>query len=105
MKLPLQLDDVVLTYECFYDAESKDCLVVFEGQTYRLHATDNDSYYLMLRVGGHQRTLRGKRLDLIGAAARIHLTYRNYEGRVRKAKLDAQRDRDRSLNRVAEALP
>lgn len=104
MKIPLKIGDTTVTYECFTNVESQDRVVCIDERTYRLHALGDDEFYMMLRVGGHQRTLRGPLPELLRAIAQIHLTYRQYDTRVRRAKEDAQRTRDHALNAAAESL-
>lgn len=104
MKIPLQVGDATVMYEAFVNPDSNDHVLAMDDRTYRVHALGDNVYYTMLRVGGHQRTLRGTMAELITAIGQIHLTYRQYETRVRRAKEEAQRVRDRCLNETAESL-
>lgn len=104
MKIPLHVGDVTLTYEAFVNQNSNDIIVAVEDRTYRLHALDDGVFYMMVRIGGHQRTLRGTMDALLEAIGKIHVTYRQYETRVRRGKEDAQRARDHALNEAAESL-
>lgn len=103
MKIPLKIGDATVTYECFTN-DSHDRIVSIDDRTYRLHALGDDLFYMMLRVGGYPRTLRGPLPELLTTVAKIHLTYRQYDTRVRRAKEEAQRIRDRALNDVAESM-
>lgn len=104
MKIPLKLQSATVMYESFVDPNSNDHIVAIDDRTYRLHALGDDVFYMMLRVGGHQRTLRGAMPDLLTTIAKVHMTYRQYEQRVRLAKENAQRARDQELNEAAESL-
>ena len=104
MKVPIKVDDTVVVYESFVDDDSQDCIVAIEDKTYRIHSVSDGVFYTMLRVAGHQRSLRGSLDDVVLAVAKVHLAYRRYETRVRKSKEEAQRARDRDLNAIAETI-
>lgn len=103
MKVPIKVGDVTVLYELFTNPETHECVVAIEDKTYRLHRA-GQQVYTMLRVTGHMRSLRGSLDSLLAAIAKVHLTYRQYENRVRRAKEEAQRVRDRELNGIAETL-
>lgn len=109
MKLPIEVDGVELLYEVFteflpgVEPEKRDRVVAIEDRTYRVRAGENGTYYVMFRIGRHQRTVRGSLDRVLRVTALQHLIYRRYEARVRKAKEAAQAARDRQLNELAEA--
>lgn len=74
-----------------------------EDRFYHLHRNDSQ-HYMMLRIGNFVRSLSGSIDALEIVAVKIHRAYRDYEGRVRRAKEDAQRLRDRQLHAIAEAF-
>lgn len=99
----MKVGAATVLYELFTDPDSEEHIVAIEDKTYRLHKAGGQ-VYTMLRVAGHMRSLRGKLEDVLVAVAKIHLTYCQYETRVRRAKEEAQRVRDRELNVIAESL-
>lgn len=105
MKTPLKIDEKnEVTYELFSLPCGSEHVIMIDGNCYHVRRThDANVFYFMVRVGAHQRSLRGSFHDVILAIARIHLIYREYEKRVRKLKEEAQRIRDRQLNRIVEA--
>ena len=104
MKIPMKVGDGTVMYETFHNPDSNDHVVAIDDRTYRLHSLGDNLFYMMLRVGGHHRTLRGPMDALLKAIGHVHQTYRTYDNRVRRAKEEAQRTRDRALNQIAESL-
>lgn len=103
MKIPMKVGDATVLYELFTNPDSQEHVVAIDDKTYRLHKA-GDLVYTMLRVAGHMRSMRGSLADVLLATGQVHLTYRQYETRVRRAKEEAQRVRDRDLNAIAESL-
>lgn len=104
MKIPIRVDDKELLYETFINPNSHDMIVALEDRTYTLRRAEPDVFYLMVRVGGHQRSLRGDATAMLQMVARLHCIYRDYDNRVRRLKEEAQRQRDRRLNELAESV-
>jgi hypothetical protein len=107
MKIPLSLPDgTELLYQEFTNNGSGDRIVAIDDRTYHVRSCQNQDgkqwFYTMLRVGRHQRTLRGDMPTILLAVARIHQVYDDYEKRCRRSKEDAQRLRDRQLNELFE---
>jgi|GEM_PF-4359854 len=103
-KLPIRVDDKEVLYETFINPETQDWIVSIDNRTYHLRRVDANVLYAMVRVGSHQRSLRGDSISMMQAIVRLHCIYRDYDNRVRKLKEDAQRARDRRLNELAESL-
>jgi hypothetical protein len=109
VKTPLKIDDrTELMYRVF-TAENHDKIVAIDDRFYQVRFAgdtkpgDPPVYYTMVRIGPHQRSLRGSLEDMILAVGRIHAVYRDYENRVRRLKEEAQRERDRRLNGLLES--
>lgn len=101
----MRIDDLEVLYETFVNPDSNDMIVAIDDRTYTLRRAEQpDVFYLMVRIGGHQRSLRGNVTVMLETIARLHCLYRDYDNRVRKLKEEAQRQRDRRLNELAESL-
>jgi len=100
---PVDLDGTVTMVRRFSES-SGDMVLGIEDRFYRLYFVDQANYYMMVRCGHFSRSLRGSLDRLEEAAVKLHRIYRAYEARVRRAKEEAQRERDRHIHAVAETF-
>ena len=103
MQYPVKLGGTEHVVQLMADGE--DRVLIIADRYYRIYRDpQRNTYYTMLRVAHHQRSLNDADLSvLITKIARIHQVYRGYEDRCRRAKEQAAQERDRQLNAVLES--
>ncbi len=97
---PVLFDDKTYEVQTFEDGAQR--VVAIDDRYYKAYR-DGDAWYFMVRAG-HPRSIRGPWSDVLNAIVEIHHVYKGYEQRVRRAKEEAQRTRDRRINEVAERV-
>jgi len=103
-KYPVQHGNKTIEIQEFVDGDER--VFLLDDRFYRVWRVPGEGpekFYTMVKIGKHPRSLQGTHEKLIELLVKIHMTYRDYENRVRRSKEGAQIQRDRELNEIAES--
>jgi hypothetical protein len=105
-KFPVQVDGRTIEVQEFIDSDGDGHAISIDDRLYhmwRIPNTEPPLFYFMVKIRDTPRSLRAVHDKCIEMLAKVHCVYKDYEQRVRKAKEDAQRQRDKSLNTLVES--
>jgi len=104
-KYPVKIGNKTIEVQEFTDGGDRVFLV--DDHFYRVWKVPGDQspekFYTMVKVGKHPRSIQGTHEKLVEMLVQIHMVYRDYQNQVRRSKEGAQLQRDRALNKIAEA--